>query len=114
MMRKCHLNTCPVGIATQDAVLREKFQGKPEYVVNYLFIRKRLLVKIALGWVRPVVSRSWRYGVIGDSCIFSDVVTAGDRELGADAFYVLIGPTLRWFSATTTSHNTGETEASNH
>jgi len=37
MMRKCHLNTCPVGVATQDPVLRKKFQGKPEYVVNYFF-----------------------------------------------------------------------------
>nr|XP_027206472.1 putative glutamate synthase [NADPH] [Penaeus vannamei] len=38
MMRKCHLNTCPVGIATQDPVLRKKFEGKPEHVVNYLFL----------------------------------------------------------------------------
>nr|XP_022287923.1 glutamate synthase 1 [NADH], chloroplastic-like isoform X2 [Crassostrea virginica] len=38
MMRKCHLNTCPVGIATQDPVLRAKFAGKPDYVVNYLFL----------------------------------------------------------------------------
>ncbi|KAF4516910.1 hypothetical protein B566_EDAN007998 [Ephemera danica] len=38
MMRKCHLNTCPVGIATQDPVLRAKFAGKPEHVVNYLFM----------------------------------------------------------------------------
>ena len=37
MMRKCHLNTCPVGVATQDPVLRQKFQGKPEHVVNYFF-----------------------------------------------------------------------------
>ncbi|XP_067129509.1 uncharacterized protein [Centruroides vittatus] len=37
MMRKCHLNTCPVGIATQDPELRKKFDGKPEYVVNYFF-----------------------------------------------------------------------------
>ena len=37
MMRKCHLNTCPVGVATQDPVLRKKFQGKPEHVVNYFF-----------------------------------------------------------------------------
>ena len=37
MMRKCHLNTCPVGVATQDPVLRRKFTGKPEYVVNYFF-----------------------------------------------------------------------------
>ncbi len=38
MMRKCHLNTCPVGVATQDPELRKKFTGKPEYVVNYFFM----------------------------------------------------------------------------
>jgi glutamate synthase (NADPH/NADH) large chain len=38
MMRKCHLNTCPVGIATQDPELRKKFKGKPEHVINYLFM----------------------------------------------------------------------------
>jgi glutamate synthase (NADPH/NADH) large chain len=38
MMRKCHLNTCPVGIATQDPDLRKKFNGKPEHVVNYMFM----------------------------------------------------------------------------
>jgi glutamate synthase domain-containing protein 2/glutamate synthase domain-containing protein 1/glutamate synthase domain-containing protein 3 len=37
MMRKCHLNTCPVGVATQDPELRKKFAGKPEHVVNYFF-----------------------------------------------------------------------------
>ncbi|MDA1131951.1 MAG: glutamate synthase large subunit [Proteobacteria bacterium] len=37
MMRKCHLNTCPVGIATQDPVLRKRFTGTPEHVVNYFF-----------------------------------------------------------------------------
>jgi len=37
MMRKCHLNTCPVGIATQDPVLRAKFEGKPEHVINFFF-----------------------------------------------------------------------------
>ena len=37
MMRKCHLNTCPVGVATQDPALRQKFSGKPEHVVNYFF-----------------------------------------------------------------------------
>ena len=37
MMRKCHLNTCPVGIATQDPALRKMFRGQPEHVVNYLF-----------------------------------------------------------------------------
>lgn len=37
MMRKCHLNTCPVGVATQDEYLRSKFMGKPEYVVNFMY-----------------------------------------------------------------------------
>ncbi|WP_068078485.1 glutamate synthase large subunit [Novosphingobium lentum] len=37
MMRKCHLNTCPVGVATQDPVLRARFTGQPEHVVNYMF-----------------------------------------------------------------------------
>ncbi len=37
MMRQCHLNTCPVGVATQDPVLRKRFLGKPEHVINFLF-----------------------------------------------------------------------------
>ncbi len=37
MMRKCHLNTCPVGIATQDPALRARFTGQPEHVINYFF-----------------------------------------------------------------------------
>ena len=38
MMRKCHLNTCPVGVATQDPELRKKFTGKPEYLINFMFM----------------------------------------------------------------------------
>ena len=49
MMRKCHLNTCPVGIATQDAELRKKFTGAPEHVVNYLFMVARELRTIMAG-----------------------------------------------------------------
>src|SRR6202000_369766 len=37
MMRKCHLNTCPVGVATQDPLLRKRFTGQPEHVINYFF-----------------------------------------------------------------------------
>src|SRR5690348_17521548 len=37
MMRACHLNTCPVGIATQDPELRKRFEGTPEHVVNFFF-----------------------------------------------------------------------------
>ena len=46
MMRKCHLNTCPVGIATQDPQLQKKFQGEPSHVVNYLFMVVRELREI--------------------------------------------------------------------
>ncbi len=38
MMRKCHLNTCPVGVATQDPELRKRFMGKPEYLINYFYL----------------------------------------------------------------------------
>ncbi len=52
MMRKCHLNTCPVGIATQDPRLRRKFAGAPEHVVNYFFMvaRELRLIMAALGF----------------------------------------------------------------
>ena len=52
MMRKCHLNTCPVGIATQDPELRRKFVGTPEHVVNYFFMvaRELRLIMAELGF----------------------------------------------------------------
>jgi glutamate synthase (NADPH) large chain len=49
MMRKCHLNICPVGIATQDPVLREKFTGRPEHLINYFFF--------VAGEAREVIAR---------------------------------------------------------
>ena len=45
MMRKCHLNTCSVGIATQDPALRKQFQGQPEHVINFFFFLAELLAK---------------------------------------------------------------------
>ena len=54
MMRKCHLNTCPVGVATQDPVLRARFQGKPEHVINFFFFIAEQVREImaALGFRR--------------------------------------------------------------
>jgi glutamate synthase (NADPH/NADH) large chain len=49
MMRKCHLNTCPVGIATQDPVLRARFTGTPEHVINYFFYVAEELREIMAG-----------------------------------------------------------------
>ena len=61
MMRKCHLNTCPVGIATQDPELRKKFSGKPEHVVNYLFMvaeeARRLMAKLGFKSIDEMVGR---------------------------------------------------------
>ncbi len=61
MMRACHLNTCPVGIATQDPVLRERFQGTPEHVVNYFFFVaeevRELLASLGLRTLDEAVGR---------------------------------------------------------
>ena len=62
MMRKCHLNTCPVGIATQDKELRAKFSGDPEYVVNYLIMvaeeARKLMAKLGFRTINEMVGRS--------------------------------------------------------
>ena len=58
MMRKCHLNTCPVGVATQDVELRKKFAGKPEYVVNFFFMLAEGLREIMARSACPL-STSW-------------------------------------------------------
>jgi glutamate synthase domain-containing protein 3 len=62
MMRKCHLNTCPVGIATQDPVLRKKFTGKPEHVINYFFFVaeqvRELMAKLGFRRMDEMIGRS--------------------------------------------------------
>jgi glutamate synthase (NADPH/NADH) large chain/glutamate synthase (ferredoxin) len=62
MMRKCHLNTCPVGIASQDPVLRAKFAGKPEHVVNYLFFVadevRAWMARLGIRKIEDLVGRS--------------------------------------------------------
>ncbi len=61
MMRKCHLNTCPVGIATQDPELRKKFKGKPEHVTNYLFMvaeeMREIMASLGIRNVNEMVGR---------------------------------------------------------
>ena len=61
MMRKCHLNTCPVGIATQDPELRKKFTGSPEHVVNYLFMVAKelriIMAQLGLRCVNEMIGR---------------------------------------------------------
>ncbi|MBX3432002.1 MAG: glutamate synthase subunit alpha [Pirellulales bacterium] len=61
MMRKCHLNTCPVGVATQDPDLRKKFAGKPEYVANYLFMvaeeARQIMAQLGFRTLNEMVGR---------------------------------------------------------
>jgi glutamate synthase (NADPH/NADH) large chain/glutamate synthase (ferredoxin) len=61
MMRKCHLNTCPVGIATQDPVLRKKFAGQPEHIVNYFYFvaeeARRLMAKLGFRTIDEMIGR---------------------------------------------------------
>lgn len=61
MMRKCHLNTCPVGVATQDPVLRKKFTGKPEHVVNYFFFvaeeARQLMAQLGIRTYEELIGR---------------------------------------------------------
>ena len=62
MMRKCHLNTCPVGIATQDPELRAKFTGHPEHLVNYFFFVaeevRELMAQLGFRTMDEMIGRS--------------------------------------------------------
>ncbi|XP_068664584.1 glutamate synthase 1 [NADH], chloroplastic-like isoform X2 [Aristolochia californica] len=62
MMRKCHKNTCPVGIATQDPILREKFAGEPEHVINFFFILaeevREIMSQLGFRTMNEMVGRS--------------------------------------------------------
>src|SRR5207245_500 len=61
MMRKCHLNTCPVGVATQDPELRKKFQGQPEHVINFFFFvaedLRRIMAELGFRKLDDMVGR---------------------------------------------------------
>ncbi|CAD7926607.1 unnamed protein product [Amoebophrya sp. A120] len=62
MMRKCHLNTCPVGVATQDPELRAKFDGHPEHLINYLFLLanevRRYMAQLRVTSVKELIGRA--------------------------------------------------------
>src|SRR5205814_9676108 len=70
MMRVCHLNTCPVGIATQDPELRKKFAGKPEHVINFMFFvaeeLREIMAELGFRKVDEMVGQS-------DGLYFADV-----------------------------------------
>ena len=62
MMRKCHLNTCPVGIATQDPELRKKFEGTPEHVINFFYYManelRAIMAKLGFRTIKEMVGRA--------------------------------------------------------
>ncbi|MDR2164057.1 MAG: glutamate synthase large subunit [Zoogloeaceae bacterium] len=62
MMRKCHLNTCPVGVATQDPALRRRFSGQPEHIVNYFFFvaeeARELMARMGVRSFDDLIGRS--------------------------------------------------------
>ncbi|HEY3910673.1 MAG TPA: glutamate synthase large subunit [Stellaceae bacterium] len=68
MMRKCHLNTCPVGIATQDPVLRARFTGQPEHVINYFFFVaeevRELMAQLGFRRFREMIGRVDRLDMV--------------------------------------------------
>src|SRR5438477_581636 len=95
MMRACHLNTCPVGIATQDPELRAKFAGKPEHVVNFFFFvaeeARRLMAQLGVARFEDLVGRvdilevddalaQWRERGIDLSAILHAPVEEGPRR----------------------------------
>ncbi len=90
MMRKCHLNTCPVGVATQDPELRRKFQGQPEHLINYFFLLAEGLREImaSLGF-RRVVDMVGRVDLLE-----KDASISGSRVAKVDLSCILTPPQI--------------------
>ncbi|MEQ1640125.1 MAG: glutamate synthase large subunit, partial [Novosphingobium sp.] len=98
MMRKCHLNTCPVGVATQDPVLRARFTGQPEHVVNYMFFvaeeLRAIMAELGFRTVGEMVGRVDRLDMRGAI----DHWKAGGVDLSRILHQVPLGdsPSLGW------------------
>ena len=95
MMRKCHLNTCPVGIATQDKDLRKKFKGKPEYVVNYLFMvakdLRMIMAELGFKTINEMIGRV--------DCLETDIAVDHWKRNGLD-FSGILQPAEKIFDNT--------------
>jgi glutamate synthase (NADPH/NADH) large chain len=95
MMRKCHLNTCPVGVATQDPVLRARFQGTPEHVINYFFFvaeeLRGIMARLGFRTIDEMVGRTDRIRVRelnhpkAHTLDFADVLMRAAAAEGAEA-----------------------------
>ncbi len=95
MMRKCHLNTCPVGIATQDKELRKKFKGKPEHVVNYLFMvakdLRMIMAELGFKTINEMIGRV--------DCLETDIAIDHWKRNGLD-FSGILQPAEKIFDNT--------------
>jgi glutamate synthase (NADPH/NADH) large chain len=101
MMRKCHLNTCPVGIATQDPVLRAKFEGKPEHVIRFMFYVaeevRELMASLGFRTMQEMVGRTDRLRQRSDvthwkaaRLDFSDVLAKADARPGVGVYQCIV------------------------
>jgi glutamate synthase (NADPH/NADH) large chain len=99
MMRKCHLNTCPVGVATQDPVLRARFTGQPEHVINYFFFvaeeLRAIMAELGFKTVNEMIGRVDRL----DMRPALDHWKAGGVDLSRILYQPQVDPSLaRWNS----------------
>ncbi|MDR3764298.1 MAG: glutamate synthase large subunit [Acidobacteriota bacterium] len=90
MMRKCHLNTCPVGIATQDPVLRARFHGQPEHVINFFFF----MAEQVRGYMAKLGFRSFDEMVGRVDRLEPTLATAHWKAKGVDLSTILYSPHL--------------------
>ncbi len=108
MMRKCHLNTCPVGVATQDPVLRARFTGQPEHVINYFFFvaeeLRAIMAELGFRTLAEMVGRVDRLDMRGAI----DHWKAGGVDLSRILHQVPLGdsPSLGW--SETQDHGLGK------
>ena len=90
MMRACHLNTCPVGIATQDPELRKRFEGKPEHVVNFFFFvaeeLREIMASLGIRTIDELIGRS-------DLLVADDAIEHW-KARGVDLTHILHRPEL--------------------
>lgn len=100
MMRKCHLNTCPVGVATQDPELRKRFTGKPEHIINFFFFvaeeLRQIMAKLGFRTVeemigqvdrldmRPAVDHWKAKGLDYSRLLTKPTAAPGDKVFNAD------------------------------
>ena len=98
MMRKCHLNTCPVGVATQDPELRKRFKGKPEHVINYFFFvaeeMRQLMAKLGFKTVDEMIGQSDRLNMRSainhwkaQGLDYNDLLTKPIAESATDVYH---------------------------